>query len=173
MITERPAWYWASDYIPLEVTLSSMTLRVLNLVQLRNWRLPGSSLKRSLQKLSWRISCMQFGIVTTVPHSYVSRSTFRICPSFSFMTSLTFYDLLPLTHAYNIHMLTISHAYDFHMLTIFTCFSFTYLYDYLVLYKPPCNIFDGSLVFIVNLSCYRLSPLDGLIDNFFLYFFCH
>ncbi len=45
----------------LEVTSSSMTLRVLNLVQLRNWRLLGSSLKRSLVKLSWRISCMQFG----------------------------------------------------------------------------------------------------------------
>ena len=36
----------------LEVTLSSMTLRVSNLAQLRNWRLPGSLLKRSLQKLS-------------------------------------------------------------------------------------------------------------------------
>ena len=36
----------------LEVTLSSMTLRVLSLVRLRNWRLLGSSLKRSLQKLS-------------------------------------------------------------------------------------------------------------------------
>ncbi len=47
----------------LEVTSSSMTLRVLNLVQLMNWRLLGSSLKRSLQKLSWRISCMQFGIL--------------------------------------------------------------------------------------------------------------
>src|SRR6266576_825703 len=81
------------------------------------------------------------------------------------MTSLTFYDLLPLTHAYNIHMLTISHVYDFHMLTVFTCFSLPVLYDYLVLYKPPCNVVNGSLVFIVNLSCYRLSPLDGLIDN--------
>src|SRR6266550_6183915 len=30
--------------------------------------------------------------VTTVPRSYVSRSTFRTCPSFSSMTSLTFYD---------------------------------------------------------------------------------
>ena len=47
----------------LEVTSSSMTLRVLNLVQLRNWRLFGSSLKRSLQKLNWRISYMQFGIL--------------------------------------------------------------------------------------------------------------
>ena len=47
----------------LEVTLSSMTLEVLNLVQLRNWRLLGNSLKRSLQKLSWKISCMQFGIL--------------------------------------------------------------------------------------------------------------
>ena len=36
----------------LEVTLSPMTLRVLNLVQLMNWSLLGSSLKRSLQKLS-------------------------------------------------------------------------------------------------------------------------
>ena len=47
----------------LAVTLSSMTLRVLNLVQLMNWRLLGSSLKRSLQKLSWKTSCMQFGIL--------------------------------------------------------------------------------------------------------------
>ena len=47
----------------LEVTLSSMTLRVLNLVQLRNWRLLGSSLKRSPQKLSWFFSYMQFGIL--------------------------------------------------------------------------------------------------------------
>ena len=36
----------------LEVTSSFMTLRVLNLVQLRNWRWLGNSLKRSLQKLS-------------------------------------------------------------------------------------------------------------------------
>ena len=36
----------------LEVTLFSMTPGVLNLVQLRNWRLLGSSLKRSLEKLS-------------------------------------------------------------------------------------------------------------------------
>src|SRR6266550_638352 len=64
--------------------------------------------------------------VTTVPRSYVSRSTFRTCPSFSSMTSLTFYDLLLLTHAYDFHMLAISHVYDFHMLTVFTCFSFTY-----------------------------------------------
>src|SRR6266550_1822839 len=111
--------------------------------------------------------------VTTVPRSYVFRSTFRTCPSFSSMTSLTFHDLLPLTHAYNIHMLTISHVYDFHMLTVFTCFSLPILYDYLVLYKPLCNVLNGSLVFIVNLSRYRLSPLDGLIDNSLLYFFCH
>src|SRR6266567_2111487 len=51
------------------------------------------------------------------------------------------------------------------MLTVFTCFSLPMLYDYLVLYKPSCNVVNGSLVFIVNLSCYRLSPLDGLIDN--------
>ena len=36
----------------LEVTLSSMTLRVLNLVQLRNWILLGSSLKGGLLKQS-------------------------------------------------------------------------------------------------------------------------
>src|SRR6266576_79303 len=72
--------------------------------------------------------------VTTVPRSYVSRSTFRICLSFSSMMSLTFYDLLPLTHAYDFHMLTISHVYDFHMLTVFTCFSFTYFV------RLPCTI---------------------------------
>src|SRR6266550_2783342 len=81
---------------------------------------------------------------------------------FSSMTSSIFYDLLSLTH-----------AYDFHMLTVFTCFSLPILYDYPVLYKPPCNIFNGSLVFIVNLSHYRLSPLDRLIDNSLLHFFCH
>src|SRR6266550_9470905 len=72
--------------------------------------------------------------VTTVPCSYVSRSTFRTCPSFPSMTSLTFYDLPPLTHAYDFHMLTISHVYDFHMLTVFTCFSFTYFV------RLPCTI---------------------------------
>ena len=36
----------------LEVTLSFMTLGVLNLDQLMNWRLLGSSLKKSVQKLS-------------------------------------------------------------------------------------------------------------------------
>ena len=46
----------------LEVTLSSMTLGGLNLVHLMNWIMLGSSLKRSLQKQSWRISSMQFGI---------------------------------------------------------------------------------------------------------------
>ena len=34
------------------VTLSSMILRVFNLVQLRNWRQHGGLLKRGLQKLS-------------------------------------------------------------------------------------------------------------------------
>src|SRR6266576_3849061 len=72
--------------------------------------------------------------VTTVPRSYVSCSIFRTCPSFSSMTSLTFYDLLPLTHAYDFHMLAISHVYDFHMLTVFTCFSFTYFV------RLPCTI---------------------------------
>ena len=47
----------------LEVTLSSMTPKVLNLVQLGNWRLLGSSLRRRLEKLSSKISCMQFGIL--------------------------------------------------------------------------------------------------------------
>jgi len=47
----------------LGVTLFSMTLRDLNLVLLMNWRLLGNSLRRSLQKLSWKISCMQFGIL--------------------------------------------------------------------------------------------------------------
>src|SRR6266550_2196233 len=111
--------------------------------------------------------------VTAVPRSYVFRSTFCTCPSFSSMTSSTFCDLLPLTHAYNFHMLTISHVYDFHMLTYSHASLLPILYDYLVLYKPLCNVFNGSLVFIVNLSCYRLSPLDGLIDNSLLYFFWH
>src|SRR6266550_2376197 len=78
--------------------------------------------------------CQPYIGVTTVPRSYISRSTFRICPSFSSMTSLTFYDLLLLTHAYDFHMLTISHVYDFHMLTVFTCFSFTYFV------RLPCTI---------------------------------
>src|SRR6266576_3332180 len=59
------------------------------------------------------LRCMFASTVTTIPHSYVSRSLFRICPSFPSMTLSTFYDLLRLTHAYDLHMLTISHAYDF------------------------------------------------------------
>src|SRR6266550_2621396 len=105
---------------------------------------------------------------------------FCICPSFSSMTSSTFYDLLSLTHAYNFHMLTISHVNDFtclrlshvnriHMLLLYL-FCMTTLY---YMYKPLCNVLNSSLVFIVNLSCYRLSPLDGLTDNSLLYFFCH
>ncbi len=43
-----------------------MTLRVLNLVQLRNWMLFGTSLRRGLQRWSWKISCMQFGILPSV-----------------------------------------------------------------------------------------------------------
>lgn len=46
----------------MEVTLSSMTLRDLNLVEQMNWRLHGSSLRRGLQKLSYKTSCMQSGI---------------------------------------------------------------------------------------------------------------
>ena len=49
--------------LTLGVTSSSMTLGDLNLVQVRNWRLFGSSLKRSQQKLSWKINCMQFGML--------------------------------------------------------------------------------------------------------------
>ena len=45
----------------LRATLFSMTLRDLNLVLLMNWRLLGISLRKSLQKLSWKINCMQFG----------------------------------------------------------------------------------------------------------------
>jgi hypothetical protein len=56
----------------LDVTLSSMTLRVLSVVQLRNWVLFGSSLKRSLQRLSWRINCMQFGKVLLYPFTVSS-----------------------------------------------------------------------------------------------------
>jgi len=36
----------------MEATLSSMILRALSLVQLRNWRWLGNSLKGKLQKLS-------------------------------------------------------------------------------------------------------------------------
>ena len=46
-----------------------------------------------------KVGNREAGGVTTVPRSYAPRSTFRTCPSFSSMTSLTFYDLLPLTHA--------------------------------------------------------------------------
>src|SRR6266576_2050816 len=72
--------------------------------------------------------------VTTVPRSYISHFVVPYMPVFSSMTTLTFHDLLPLTHAYDIHMLTISHVYDFHMLTVFTCFSFTYFV------RLPCTI---------------------------------
>ncbi len=68
--------------------------------------------------------------VTTVPRSYISRMTFRICPSFSSMTSSTFYELLPLTHAYDFHMLMISHVYDFTCLQLshVNCFHMLLLY---------------------------------------------
>ena len=49
-----------------EATLSSMTHKVLSLVQRKRYRLFGTSLKRSLLQPSWRISCMQFGILTSV-----------------------------------------------------------------------------------------------------------
>jgi hypothetical protein len=48
----------------MEATLSSMTHKVLSLVQRRRWKLFGTSFKRSLLQPSWRISCMQFGILT-------------------------------------------------------------------------------------------------------------
>ena len=47
----------------LDATLSFMTLRVLNLVQLRSWSLLGSLLKKGQLELSYRINCMQFGIL--------------------------------------------------------------------------------------------------------------
>ncbi len=57
----------------LEVTLSSMTLRVLNLVQLRNWRLLGSSLKRSLIRFHLsKIVTMQFGISVLYPFTVLA-----------------------------------------------------------------------------------------------------
>ena len=43
-------------------TLSSMTLKVLSLVQGTSWKLFGISSKRGLPQLSLRISYMQFGI---------------------------------------------------------------------------------------------------------------
>ena len=46
----------------VEVTLSSMILKALNLVQLRSWRLFGNSLRSGLLQLKWKISYMQFGI---------------------------------------------------------------------------------------------------------------
>ena len=46
----------------VEVTLSSMTHKALNLVQLRSWRMFGNSLRRDLLQLKWKTSYMQFGI---------------------------------------------------------------------------------------------------------------
>ena len=49
----RVAYMTLSIKLPiLEATSSSMPVRVLNLVQLRSWRLLGLSLKRGLLKLS-------------------------------------------------------------------------------------------------------------------------
>ncbi len=57
--------------------------------------------------------------VTTVPRSYVSRSIFRICPSFSSMTFLTFHDLLSLTHVNDFTCLRLSHVNCIHMLLLY------------------------------------------------------
>ena len=57
-------------------------------------------------------------------------------------------------------MSTLSHVNRIHML-LFYLFCTTTLY-YI---NPPCNVLNGSLVFIVNLSGYRLSLLDELLDN--------
>ena len=65
--------------LTLEVTLYSMTLGVLNLVQLRNWRWLGSSLKRSLWKLSWKTSCMQFGILLYPLTALADLASSRYC----------------------------------------------------------------------------------------------
>ena len=46
-----------------EATLSSMTLRVLNLVQVRRWRLFGNSLRKGPLQLKRRIIYMQSGIL--------------------------------------------------------------------------------------------------------------
>ena len=63
----------------LGVTLFSMTLRDLNLVLLMNWWLLGISLRRSLQKLSWKISCMQFGILIYPFTWLVDQAPCRYC----------------------------------------------------------------------------------------------
>ena len=64
----------------LGVTLFSMTLRDLNLVLLMNWRLLGISLRWGLQKLSWKISCMQFGILPIYPFKWlVNQASHRYC----------------------------------------------------------------------------------------------
>ena len=64
----------------LGVTLFSMTLRDLNLVLLMNWRLLGISLRKGLWKLSWKISCMQFGILPIYPFKWlVNQASHRYC----------------------------------------------------------------------------------------------
>ena len=45
----------------MEATLSSMTLKALNLVQRMRLRLFGTSLRSDLQHINCKISCMQFG----------------------------------------------------------------------------------------------------------------
>ena len=77
--------------------------------------------------------------VTTVPRSYVSRSTLRTCPSFFYdvlnlLWSSSFNTCLRLSHVSDFTCLRLSHVYDFHMLTVFTCFSFTYFV------RLPCTI---------------------------------
>ena len=55
------------------VTSSSMTLRVLKLVQVRRWGLFGNSLRSDLLQLSSEISCMPFGIYIGSLHCWMTK----------------------------------------------------------------------------------------------------
>src|SRR6266576_5827204 len=96
-----------------------------------------------------------------------NRSSFLRLPfDIPYMPVFSFYDVLNLLRSSSFNTcLQHSHVNDFTCLRLSHASPLPILYDYLVLYKPPCNVLNGSLVFIVNLSRYRLSPLDGLIDN--------
>jgi len=52
----------------MEVTLSSMTLRTLNLVQVRRLRKSGNLLRSDLLQQSWKINYMQFGTFQFINH---------------------------------------------------------------------------------------------------------
>ena len=64
---------------PLEATLSSMTLRVLKLVQGRRWTLFGNSLRGDLLQLSWEISCMPFDMFLSSSTSLNDLACQRYC----------------------------------------------------------------------------------------------